>query len=477
VSTVYAGQVVVRRGDIVTPSVMQQLTALGLQSRHTSVQDVEGAVLFAILIVAVLFWYLGAFYPSTLHNPRFLILIDATVMFGVVGARLMGDNHVLLPYFLPIAAASTFSAALMLPEACVAITFAAAVLAGWIVANSFELTLFYFLTGTAGILSIRRVQHLRQFIWAGCCTFAAAFITLIAFGLVDRVSDPSAVEGYLLASAFNGFVSSALALGAFAVISGFFGVTTGLQLLELSQPSQPVLRRLMVQAPGTYNHSLILASMVEHAAEEIGANSLAAKVGAMYHDIGKSVNPYCFVENQLGMANVHDDMPAVESARIIRGHVTAGLRIARQHRLPGIIRHAIAEHHGTMTIAFFLSKAQREAPGIPIDQSLFRYAGPKPQSKETALLMLADACESAVRASGDHSASTITEVVNRMFGERIASGQLDECPLTLHDIERAKSAYCAVLNGLYHPRIEYPESSSLVVERTPERHTTNVVPG
>ncbi len=460
ISTVYAGQVVVRRGDIVTPSVMQQLTALGLQSRHTSFQDVEGSLLFAALTVIFMFWYLGAFYAPVLRNTRFVLLIDAIIVFGVLGARLLAENHVLLPFFLPVAAVSTFAAALMLPEACVAVTVAMAVLAGWVAANSFELMMYYFLTGTAGILAIRRVQRLKQFIWAGFCIFGAALTTLLAFGLVDRVYDFTAIEGYVAAAAFNGFVSSAMALGAFALLSSFFGVTTALQLLELSQPNQPVLRQLMVKAPGTYNHSLILANMVEHAAEEIGANSLVAKLGALYHDIGKSVNPHCFVENQLGIGNIHDDLPPLESARIIRGHVSAGIRMARQHRLPAIIRDAIAEHHGTMTVAYFLKKEQQLNPEAPVDVSLFQYAGPRPQSKETALLMLADACESAVRASRDHSNASITDIVGRIFQERVSSGQLDCSPLTLQDIRLSQAPFCSVLNGLYHPRIEYPETGA-----------------
>lgn len=472
VSTVFSGQVVVRRGDIVTPSVMAKLAALGLQNRHTQWEDVAGSLFFAVLIVTTLSWYLHAFHPAVAGNVRLVFLLDASILSTVVGARLLAENHILLPFFLPVAAASTFAAALIAPEACVAMTLAMAVLAGWVVASSFELTMYYFLTGTAGILAIRHVRQLKQFIFAGLYIAVFALATELAFGLVDRVYDVAALQGYVLAAAFNGFVSSALALGAFALLSNLFGVTTSLHLLELGQPSHPLLRRLMARAPGTYNHSLILASMVEHAAEEIGANSLAAKLGALYHDIGKSVNPHCFVENQLGMSNIHDDMRAEESARIIRGHVSAGMRMARQHRLPRVVLDAIAEHHGTMTIGYFLHKAQTENPDTPVDLALFSYAGPRPQSKETALLMLADACESAVRASPDHSSAKIEDVVHRIFQDRIESGQLDECPLTLHDIDLIERAFRAVLNGLYHPRVEYPEAVERGVEGEPELRLT-----
>jgi cyclic-di-AMP phosphodiesterase PgpH len=293
---------------------------------------------------------------------------------------------------------------------------------------------------------------------AGGTIMAFALITVLAFGLIDRTYDVSALQDYAMAAIFNGFVSSTLALGGFALLAGYFGVTTSLHLLELAQPGQPLLRRIMAKAPGTYNHSLIVGSMVEHAAEEIGADSLIAKVGAMYHDVGKTANPHCFVENQLGMGNIHDELHPDESARIIRGHVTLGLRLARQYKLPRVVLDAIAEHHGTMSIAYFLHRA-REYGEDPIDIGLYTYPGPKPQSKETALIMLADGCESAVRASSDRSPDYIRDVVDRIFRERIDHGQLSECPLTLHDLDVAREAFLSVLTGLYHPRIEYPETN------------------
>jgi putative nucleotidyltransferase with HDIG domain len=457
VATIYAGQVVVRNGDIVTPTVMEKLDALGLQGSQHGWQRTAASLLFSLIIVAMLLWYLRAFHPSVIMHPRLLLLIDASVLGAVAGARLLTTGHVLLPFFLPVAAASTFAAVLMAPEACIAVAFAMAVLAGWVVANSFELTMYFFLSSAAGVLAIRQVRQVKQFVLAGLYISLFALLTLLAFGLLDKTYDLAAIQEYLLVAAFNGLVSSTLALGGFALLSGFFGVTTSLQLLELGQPNQPLLRRLMVKAPGTYNHSLILASMVEHAAQEIGADALVAKIGALYHDIGKSTNPHCYVENQMGMANIHDDLAPEESARIIRGHVSQGVRLARQHRLPSVILQAIREHHGTMTIAYFLRKAIEDRDDIPIDESIFAYGGPKPQSKETALLMLADGCESSVRSCPDHSRNTIESMVDRMFAERIESGQLAESPLTLHDLEVARGAFCSVLFGLYHPRIEYPE--------------------
>jgi len=458
-NTIRSGEVIVRRGDVVTPSSMDELAALGVLSQRNGWRDLVASLIFAVVIVAMLFWYLYAFHRPVLLRGRLILLIDASILLTVAAARLVTSGHVLLPFFLPVAAAPTFAAVLIAPEAAIGIAFAMAVLAGWIVANSFELTVYYFLSSAAGVLAVRHVRQLKQFVLAGTYIGAVALSISLAFGLVDHSNDFAALREYAGASIFNGVASATLALGAFALLSEIFGVTTMLHLLELGQPNRPLLRRLMVKAPGTYNHSLIVASMVERAAEEIGADSLAAKLGALYHDVGKTANPHCFVENQLGIGNIHDELRPEESARIIRGHVAQGLRLARQFKLPRVILNAIAEHHGTMTIAYFLHKSREEPSSEELrrDESLYSYPGPKPQSKETALIMLADGCESAVRASHDHSQERIRATVQTIFDDRIHQGQLDECPLTLGDLDLTRAAFCSVLNGLYHPRIEYQE--------------------
>lgn len=461
VGTMYPGEVIVRSGDIVTAHEMDQLEALGLETGSSGWQGTLASALFAAVILATLFWFLHAFHPNFLANPRLLLLIDASILVSVAGSRYLTNGHVVLPYFLPVAAASIFAAALSAPEAAIAISLAIAILAGWVTSNSFEVTTYYFLTGAVGALAIQPLRSLKQFIFAGLYVTLFGILTSLAFALLDRAYDAAALREYLFAAVFNGFVSSTLALGGFALLSGYFGITTMLQLLELGQPSHPLLRRLMARAPGTYNHSLILASMMEHAADEIGMNALVSKICALYHDVGKTQNPLCFAENQLGQGNIHDDLRPEESARIIRGHVGQGLKLAHQHRLPRFVLDAIAEHHGTTQIAYFLHRAREQSDG-PVDTSQFTYGGPKPQSKESALLMLADVCESTVRAIGDHSPARIRETVERIFRERVESGQLDESPLTLRDIELAREAFLAVLNGLYHPRVEYPEADQPV---------------
>jgi putative nucleotidyltransferase with HDIG domain len=466
-STIPAGTIIVRRGQIVTPAIAQELRALGLPATRIDWHQRLGSVLFAAIVVFLFFWYLRLFYPSVVSNNRLMLLLDLTIPLTAVVAKVLVTGHVLLPYFFPLAAVSTLCALLLPTEIGVAVAVVLSLFVGWVIGGSFELTTYYLLTGMVGALAMRRVRRLNDFILTGVYIMLAALLTIMSFRLLDRSYDLEALRNYALASSFNGLLSAALAFGGFVLLADFFGVTTTIQLLELAHPDQKLLRRLMADAPGTYNHSLVVASMVEHAARDIGANALLAKVSALYHDIGKLINPQCFIENQIGVANIHDELRPDESARLIRGHVTQGLRLAKQYRLPAVIRDAILQHHGTMTMPYFLHRALQADPNA--DAELYTYPGPRPQSKECALLMLADGCESAVRANPTHTPESIRDTVNRIVDERIASGQLSECPLTLRDLALVRQAFVDVLTGLYHPRIEYPDTVETVADTPLQR--------
>jgi putative nucleotidyltransferase with HDIG domain len=275
-------------------------------------------------------------------------------------------------------------------------------------------------------------------------------------------------------------VSASITYAAFSLLGTVFGVTTPVQLMELAHPDQPVLRRLMREAPGTYHHSLVVSNLAERAAEMIGADALLTRVCAYYHDIGKVVRPYYFIDNQTGMQNIHDTLDPRESAAIIAGHVRDGLDLGRKHRLPRRVLDAIPQHHGTMLIQYFYHKALQSDPNANPDE--FRYPGPKPQTKENAILMLADGVEATVRAmaqagaldkppeqNSDASESVglyndsatlpndkLVQTVHRIISERIEDGQLDECDLTVRDIARIQEAFVSMLKGIYHPRVQYP---------------------
>jgi putative nucleotidyltransferase with HDIG domain len=262
-----------------------------------------------------------------------------------------------------------------------------------------------------------------------------------------------------------------LVVGILPLVEWSFGYVTDLKLLELANLNHPALKDLIVQAPGTYHHSVIMASLVETAAEEIGANALLARVCAYYHDIGKCRNPLYFAENQRG-ENRHDELAPSMSALIVKRHVTDGIALARHWRLPQVVADAIPQHHGTRLVSFFWAKAMRAAEdgGVgdesPLEEELFRYPGPKPQSRETALVMIADSCEASARALADPTPANLQSLVHRRINEIFGEGQLDECALTLKDLNAIADAMVRALDAIYHGRPEYPGRPAMPLPAT-----------
>ena len=258
----------------------------------------------------------------------------------------------------------------------------------------------------------------------------------------------------------NAALSVILAIGSFAVLGNLFGIMTVFQLLELANPSNRLLRRLLLETPGTYHHSVMVGNLAERAAETIGADPLLARVAAYYHDIGKMKNPLAFVENQAGAHNIHDDLNAETSARIIAGHIRDGIDLAYEHGLPVQVVGYIPQHHGTSVMAYFHQKALREVGGREdlVDERTYRYPGPKPQTREAAILMLADGVEASVRSLDEKDEESIRAMVDRIVDARVEDGQLDDAELTLKNISQIKDAFVGQLLGMYHSRIKYPDN-------------------
>jgi cyclic-di-AMP phosphodiesterase PgpH len=259
----------------------------------------------------------------------------------------------------------------------------------------------------------------------------------------------------------NAVVASLLAIGFLPLLEAATRITTDQTLLELSDLNRKVLKRLSLEVPGTYAHTIAVANLTEAAANAIGANGLLARVGTYYHDIGKLVKPQYFIENQPRGRNPHDKLKPSMSAAIIRSHTLEGLKLAEQERLPEAVKRFIPEHHGTQQISFFYNQAREMDPDAQVNPADFSYPGPKPQTKETAILMLADTVESAARVLSDPSPARIREMVDRLVNQKIAEGQLDQSPLTLREIDQIKESLSSVLTGMYHHRIEYPSSAPL----------------
>ncbi len=338
-------------------------------------------------------------------------------------------------------------------------------------------TTYFLLGGIAGIIAIRRGDRLQVFVQAGLAVAVVNAAVITVFSLLGE-RDLTGTAQLFAAALASGAGSAIASAGVFAVLGDIFGIPTVFQLQELSNPTRPLLRRLLTEAPGTYHHSLMVGNLAERAAEAIGADPILARVAAYYHDIGKLANPAAFIENQAGGGNLHDDLDPETSARILRAHVADGIDIAYKGKLPKALIAFIPQHHGTAKMSYFLEKARDEAAApfggrgttagaaaaAEVPEAAFRHQGPKPQSREAAILMLADSVEASVRSLSMHDEAAIRAMVSRIISERLEDGQFDECDLTLRDVERIREAFVSQLLGAYHQRIAYPQNKVVELE-------------
>jgi putative nucleotidyltransferase with HDIG domain len=464
------GESILRKGDVVKPLDLEKLQAAGLTAPSVSWSDALGLGLLSALLVGILSLYLRLFCSGVLQKPNLLALLALILVLTVLVGRVTIPGHSVLPYLLPMASVGMLVTVLIDVQLAVVATGLLSVLLGVVAGNSLELACYYLAGALAGVMSIWRAERSLSFAWAGLLVGVVSAGVALAMRLLSRDLDLLALGQLAGIGVGNGILSAALAFGTFSVLGSVFGVTTVIQLLELAHPSHPLLKRLVVEAPGTYHHSLLVGNLAERAATAVGADALLARVGAYYHDVGKLVRPYFFVENQTGRDNPHDGLDPATSARILMAHVADGVQMARQARLPKKIVEMIQQHHGTSLMAYFFHKALIDRGSA--DEADFRYPGPKPHSKEAAILMLADSVEATVRASvqggkagindvgtdsGDDSLETI---VDRVVQQKLDDGQLDESELTLQDLRAIRAAFVQILRGAYHPRVEYPELPS-----------------
>ncbi len=454
-----AGQIIVRQGEIVTDLQIEALEQLGMRQTQISWNSIAGYALAALLAAVLIGLYVGRFEPQLLTRPRALFLLLLLLLAFLIVAKLMTVNRTVMPFVYPAAAFSMLVAVLVGPGIATTATLVLAGLVGIIANNSFEVGVYTAVGGIVAIWTLSNAEQLNKFFLAGVYVALADSLVILTFRVPSGTLDAVGLLTLIGAAVLNGGLSASLTLVGLFIIGNLFDVTTTVQLLELARPTHPLLNELLHKSPGTYHHTLMVANLAEQAAERIGANSLLTRVGAYYHDIGKMIRPYMFVENQVEGANVHDQFNPRTSAEIITSHVTEGIELAKKYRLPSRVRAFIPEHHGTMRVSFLYQKAIERAPNgaAGVDESAFRYPGPKPQSKETALLMLADGCEATVRANRPDAPDQLNELVRKVIGDRIAWGQLDECPLTIADLDKARESFVTTLQGMYHPRLRYPD--------------------
>ena len=399
------------------------------------------------------------------RQPNFLFWLSNIFFFFVLGrlglevSNLFAQNFSIFStqafvYTLPINGATMLLTLFTQPQLGLLVASLMAGLTGFMLKS--PAFFLYFLVGGFWVaLRLYGCRHRRTLIKVGLeLGILQAMLSLFMNTMKQEISYTHIPLDLSLAL-LGGIASSVVVLGLTPIVEIIFGYTSDIQLLELASLDQPLLKELMLKAPGTYHHSVVVAQLVEAVAEEIGANPLLAKVAAYYHDIGKMKKPLYFIENQIGIENKHDKLNPSMSALIIMSHVKDGVELAQKYRLGNAIIDIIKQHHGTSLITYFYHKAKEQNPNVKEED--FRYPGPKPQTKEAGLVMLADAVEAASRSLVDPSPSRIKNTVQKVISNLFLDGQLDECELTLKDIHKIEEMFTKVLIGIFHPRIEYPE--------------------
>jgi putative nucleotidyltransferase with HDIG domain len=472
------GQVIAEEGDVVSAAELTRIRDAGLLDNKLSATDAVAAIIVAVVSSALLAIYLSMFQPAGMNTLRRLVMFGLLIVLWVGASKvflsltLPDEDRLFLAYMLPVAAAAMLTVALLDGGLAIVVAALLAVLvsfAGFYMPDArnaastgalepLQMVLTFFLGGVAGVLTVRQAERVNRYVFAGVSTGLVSFAILFAFWLLMPGRDEVDVAWMIVSAALGGFGSSILALGGTVTLGVMFGVTTRIQLMELSQLSHPLLRRLQEDTPGTFHHSMQVGTLAERAADRVGADPLLARVGAYFHDIGKVENPQYYIENQLDGVNPHDALDPETSAKMIFEHVKQGLKLTRKHRVPPRVRAFVPEHHGTRLVTYFYRKANAVDPAT--DGEKYRYPGPRPQSPETGIVMLADSVEAVVRASEDHSFEKIDEIVDQVVAERIAEGQMDDCDLTMRDLRTIAETFKSTLHGIYHKRIEYPPAAS-----------------
>jgi cyclic-di-AMP phosphodiesterase PgpH len=469
---VSAGERIMTVGQPVSEVGRAKLAALQAQlanrgSAHPLLRGAAGAILYNAVVMAG-FWLLLMFYrPETYNQLREVVFFG--VLFSLVLLLTAGLHNAFpgRPELVPIPFATIVVSLLYNGRVGVvaALTLAILLDGQWALRES-SVLFFGLVCGVAGAVGIRVVRRRRHLYLTIGVMAAASILASVTVGLIQGWSTlligASAFLGVLMAPA-----SASLAMIVTPLAESATRITTDLTLLELSDLGRPLLRRLAQEAPGTWAHSLAMASLCESACTIIGANGLLARVGCYYHDVGKLANPRYFMENQAGGPNPHDELTPAESAGIIRNHVLDGIALGEDAGLPDVVKAFIPEHHGTTEITYFLSRARLLSSDGRVNPADYRYPGPRPQSAETAVAMLADSAEAVVRVLDDRSPDRVREAIEQLVAQKLASGQLDEAPLSLVDIDRIKREFARVMSGTYHKRIGYPRAAGT----TPELET------
>ena len=454
------GEIIINRGEEFTLEHLELLDQYGLNKSDLSWFQITGIALYFIIITLVMVYYIRGYHPKVWKENKSINLIQILLLILFILARVLTAFDLdLLMYLAPAAMVPILLSVLLNSSIAIAVTFYITLLLPLMFGGDFSIAALVFVGSMVGIFSVENLNQRNDLVRAGFNVSAALIVTLVMFSFIEPAYSAIDTLTIMAIGLLNGILVAIFANGLLPYLESLFGLTSSVKLLELSNPSQPLLRKLLVEAPGSYHHSVLVGNLAETAADNIGANSLLARVGAYYHDIGKLSRPYFFSDNQFGGENPHDNIKPNLSALIIKSHAKDGVEMAREYNLPPAIVDIIEQHHGTNLISFFYQEALKESDDSNFNESNFRYDGPKPESKEAAIIMLADICEAAVRSKNFNKSNhnRIEVLIKGLIREKLIENQLDNSELTLKDLNTIAESFTRILTGIYHQRVDYPE--------------------
>jgi putative nucleotidyltransferase with HDIG domain len=457
---VMAGDLIIAKGEEVTEEKGRRIAALEIENdrRFTDGYNLWGQMAGQVLLAMIAFVALYMFLKNTRHS---ILEDNRKVTFVLVLVLLMSAFEAMMAWespewilIVPLCIVPILMRVFFDMRVALYIHLTTVIILANLVPNSFEFIFYQLVTGMMSIIAVRSLERRSQFFVLAMVIFGS-YSFIYTAGVLSQETNLSSLEGTKYLVFFLNALLTLLAYPLIYLFEKFFGMTTALSLLELSSTNNKALRELSRRAPGTFQHSMQVANLTEDLVSEIGGNVLLAKVGALYHDIGKIRNPLYFTENQTGDFNPHDELDYTESARMITAHVTDGLEEARRYHLPPEVQDFIRTHHGTTMTGYFYAKEKERHPE-GFDESLFRYPGPRPYSRETAVVMIVDTVEAACRSLKTHTKEATDEMIDRLIDGKIASGQLENCPLSYGDVAKIRRFLKTKMMSIYHVRVEYP---------------------
>lgn len=455
------GEVIVREGEIVSRAQYQMVSSLGLiRDDGLDYWLIGGVALLILVLFGGIIIYIYVFERQLLWDVRTLLLMGVINVLVVCLSLLLRELSV---YFMPVSLGVFLIAQLIKPRLALIVNISQAIMVSLLASTGnsmFSMAMFSVVISSVVSCSvvvsiIRKRQARTSILIAGLLIGLVNLATTFAMGFISSTSLNNVAMNALWSFA-SGILSAVLCIGFQPLLEWVFNLVTTSKLMELSSPNQPLMRRLMIEAPGTYQHSMIVANLAEAACTAVGANALLARVGAYYHDVGKLMRPMYFTENQRG-DNPHDRTDPRVSSAILTAHTREGMQLARKARLPGAVLDIVRQHHGNTPTMYFYAKAQKQDGADSVDIADFRYEGPRPQTREAAIVMLADTLEAASRSMQNPTREKLDELIRKLVRGKMDDGQLDECPLTIRDLALCCDAFLTSLSGAFHQRIEYPD--------------------